>query len=142
MTFERDPLVGLVIGAAIGVHKELGVGLYESVYDKCLCEELDLADVSYESQVALPLTYKRLHFPIAFRADLLVEGRLLVELKAVERLMPVHEAQVLTYMKLAGVRQALLINFNVPILKNGLKSYLNPNPRIASPTTPTSRPSC
>ena len=128
MEFERDALVEIVIGAAITVHRELGVGLYESVYDRCVCEELDLAGVRFASQVPLPLKYRRLSFPVAFRADLIVEERLLVEFKVVERLSAVHEAQVLTYMRLSGVRQALLMNFNVPVLKNGLKSYLNPNP--------------
>ena len=137
MPVERHPLTDIVIGGAIAVHRSLGAGLFESVYEHCMCEELDLARVRFERQVPLPLKYKRANFPIAFRVDLIVEDWLIVELKAVERLLPVHEAQVLTYMRLSGAKQALLINFNVPILKDGLRSYLNGNPHpFRTPLSP------
>lgn len=137
MPVERNPLTDIVIGSAIAVHRALGAGLFESVYERCMCEELDLARVRFERQVPLPLKHKRVNFPIAFRVDLIIEDWLIVELKAVERLLAVHEAQVLTYMRLSGARQALLINFNVPILKDGLKSYLNCNPHpFRSPLPP------
>ena len=132
MPLVRDPLVETVIGLAIAVHREVGLGLYERVYAQCLGEELDLAGIRFQAEVPVPLKYKRLNFPVAFRADLLVEDRLLIELKAVEKLTAAHEAQVLTYLRLSGVRQALLINFNVPLLKQGLKSYLNPKSSVVS----------
>jgi GxxExxY protein len=118
---ERDPLTEQVIGAAIEVHRVLGPGLLESVYQKCLCHELGLRGIEYQEQVELPVVYKGDKLDCNFFMDIVIPGSLVIELKAVEQLLPVHEAQLLTYLKLSGIRLGLLINFNVPLLKNGIK---------------------
>jgi GxxExxY protein len=118
---QRNALTQVVIGAAIEVHKHLGAGLLESAYDECLCFELAEKRIAFKRQVELPVNYKGLHLGINYRIDLLVDGCLILELKSVDKLLPVHEAQLLTYMKLAKLDTGLLINFNVPVLKNGLK---------------------
>jgi len=118
---QRNALTQVVIGAAIEVHKHLGVGLLESAYEACLCYELTEKGIDFQRQVALPVAYKGINLDINYRIDLLVDGCLILELKSVDRLLPVHEAQLLTYMKLAQCDTGLLINFNVPMLKNGLK---------------------
>jgi GxxExxY protein len=118
---EIERLASLVVDAAFQVHKHLGPGLLESVYETCLCHELTLRGVAFERQVALPLRYKDLIVDGGLRLDLLVGGRLIVELKAVESTLPVHRAQVISYLKLSGMRLALLINFNVPLIKDGVK---------------------
>jgi GxxExxY protein len=109
-----------VLGAAIEVHKHLGPGLLESTYEACLCHELGLRGLSFERQVHLPLEYKGLRVNAAFRLDLVVEGKIIIELKSQEGILPVHEAQLMTYLKLTGVRVGLLLNFNVPVLKDGI----------------------
>ncbi|MBY0310851.1 MAG: GxxExxY protein [Phycisphaerales bacterium] len=116
-----DRLSNLVIGASIEVHRELGPGLLESVYEASLLHELKLRGVAALSQVHLPLNYKGLVLDQGYRVDVVVEDCLIVEVKAIDRLLPVHEAQVLSYLRLSGVRLGLLINFNVPILREGLK---------------------
>ena len=113
------------IAAAIEVHKELGPGLLESVYEDCLCEELMIRGIRFQSQVDIPLVYKGRNTGKSFRMDMLIEDTLIVELKAVEELKAVHEVQLLTYMKLAQKPIGLLVNFNVPILKNGIKRKIN-----------------
>ncbi|CAN6135259.1 GxxExxY, GxxExxY protein [Methylophilaceae bacterium] len=118
---QRNALTQVVIGAAIEVHKHLGAGLLESAYEECLCFELAEKRIAFKRQVEVPVNYKGLHLDINYRIDLLVDGCLILELKSVDRLLPVHEAQLLTYMKLAKLDTGLLINFNVPVLKNGLK---------------------
>lgn len=114
-----------VIGAAIEVHKTLGPGLLESVYEECLCRELQLCEISYERQKSLPVEYKGEMLDCGYRLDLLVEDRLIVELKSCDVLQPIHEAQLLTYLKLTNKKSALLINFNVPVLKDGIKRLAN-----------------
>ncbi len=118
---ERDPLTGEIIGAAIEVHRELGPGLLESVYQLCLEHELRLRGIDHKPQEPLPIIYKGLKLDVDLRMDLFFPGQLVVELKAVEKLLPIHEAQLLTYLRLSKVRVGLLINFCVPILKNGIK---------------------
>ncbi len=118
---ESDPLTGAVIGAAIEVHRVLGPGLLESVYEECLCRELGLRGIPFEPQVRLPLTYKGAALDGHMVMDLVVDQRLVVELKAVDQLEPIHEAQLLTYLRLSGIRIGLLINFNVRLLKDGVK---------------------
>lgn len=120
MLIEAD-LSGKIIGAAIEVHRHWGPGLYEEVYERSLCMELTLQGISFETQVELPLLYKGERVGDGLRLDMFIEKAVIVENKAVETLMPVHEAQLLTYMKLLKCRVGLLINFNVPILKNGIK---------------------
>ncbi len=118
---QRDPLTERVIGAAIEVHRALGPGLLESAYEECLCYELGQVGIEFERQVELPLVYKSLRLDHGYRIDIVVDGVLVVEVKAVDMLLPIHEAQLLTYPRLGGYPTGLLINFNVPVLKNGLR---------------------
>jgi GxxExxY protein len=124
MLVHRSPLAETVIGAAIEVHRTVGPGLLESAYRECLAFELAARGVKFVREAPLPLTYKGTGLDCGYRIDFLVEQSLLVELKAVERMLPIHSAQTLTYLKLLGVRQALLFNFNVRRLTQGLKSFL------------------
>jgi GxxExxY protein len=114
-----------IIGACIEVHRHLGPGLLESVYEACLCQELHQRGMSFRRQVPVPFTYKGLQIECGYRLDLLVEGQIVVELKVVDRLLPIHEAQALTYLRMAGLKTALLVNFNVPVLKVGLRRIVN-----------------
>jgi GxxExxY protein len=109
-----------VIGAAVDVHRELGPGLLESVYETCLCHELGLRGLAFRQQVHVPVKYKGMDLDAGCRIDILVEDEVVVEVKAVEKLLGVHEAQLLTYLRLAGKRVGLLLNFNVPRLKDGI----------------------
>jgi len=109
-----------IIGAAIEVHKALGPGLLESAYQVCMEHESTLRNISFERLVELPLNYKGINLGVGYVIDLVYDKRVIVELKAVESVIPVHEAQLLTYMKLTGIRVGLLINFNVPVLKDGI----------------------
>jgi GxxExxY protein len=111
----------VVIGALIEVHRALGPGLLESAYEACLCAELGLRGLRFSRQVTLPIDYKGLELDCRYRLDLIVEERILVELKTVERLLPIHEAQVVTYLRLASLPVGLLVNFNVIVLKTGLR---------------------
>ena len=117
----EEALTEQIIGAAIEVHKHWGPGLYEEVYERSLCHELRLRNVAFETQVQLPLVYKGERVGDDLRLDLIVQAKVVVELKAIKELEPIHEAQLLTYMKLTGCRIGLLINFNVPVLKQGIK---------------------
>jgi GxxExxY protein len=110
-----------VLDAAFEVHRRLGPGLLESVYEVCLCHELAKRRISFQSQVSLPVLYDSIRLDAGLRLDLLVEDQLVVELKAVEKLIPLHEAQLLTYLKLSGKRLGLLLNFNTALLKDGVK---------------------
>jgi GxxExxY protein len=113
-----------VIGCAIEVHRELGPGLLESTYEQCLAHELGLKGISYKIQHPLPVKYKGVVLECGYRIDLLVEDEIILELKSVDELKGIHEAQLLTYMKLAGIKQGFLINFNVQRLKQGLRSFV------------------
>ena len=110
-----------IIGAAIEVHRHLGPGLLESTYQVCLAKEMTLAGLNFEQEKPLPLEYKGLKLDCGYRMDFLVEQSIIVELKSVDMLIPIHEAQMLTYLKLSKCKIGLLINFNVPILKQGIK---------------------
>lgn len=121
---EFDELSKRVIGCALEVHRHLGPGLLESSYEQCLAHELSCARLPFQRQVELPLHYKTVHLDCGYRIDVLVDGKLIVELKSVEQLLPIHEVQLLTYMKLARVPTGLLINFNVRLLKQGLKRFV------------------
>ena len=116
----KDPRTSPIIGAAIEVHRSLGPGLLESAYEECLCHELHLRGLDCKRQVPLPLLYKGLKLECGYKIDLIVRDEVVLELKAVERLLPIHEAQLLTYLKLTGKRVGLLINFNVPLLTQGI----------------------
>jgi GxxExxY protein len=118
---ERDPLTARIIGAAIEVHKALGAGLLESAYEGCMEHELKLQGLSVKRQVVLPVTYKGLTLEQAYRIDLLVEDRVIVEIKAIDRLVELNEAQLLTYLRLSNLRVGLLLNFEVPMMKLGIR---------------------
>jgi len=106
------------------VHRTLGAGLFESVYEPCLAHEMELAGLQFDRQVPVPLTYDGIMFERGFRIDFVVENELVVEIKSVEHLIPVHKAQLLTYMKLTGLRKGLLLNFNEALLKHGIRSVV------------------
>jgi GxxExxY protein len=114
-------LTHAIIGAAIEVHRVLGPGLLESAYEECLTQELQARGISFEKQKALPLIYKDAKLECGYRVDLLVDGRIVVELKAVEALAPIHDAILLTYLRLSGCKIGLLINFHVAALKDGIR---------------------
>jgi GxxExxY protein len=120
---ELNRITEKIIGCSIEVHKLLGPGLLESAYEDCLIYELTKAGLKAARQVPIPVIYKEIHLECGYRIDLLVEDMVILELKTVERFSPVHEAQILTYMKFAGKSTGLLINFNVTLLKNGIKRY-------------------
>ena len=120
-----DELSNLIIGAAIEVHRILGPGLLESAYEQCLCHELTLKDISFERQKPLPVTYKGISLDCGYRLDILVEKLVIVELKTVEHIEPIHEAQLLTYLKLSDLWLGLLMNFNVLVLKEGIRRIVN-----------------
>ncbi|MGB7822188.1 MAG: GxxExxY protein [Candidatus Sulfotelmatobacter sp.] len=116
----QDPRTSPIIGAAIEVHRHLGPGLLESAYEECLCHELHLRGIDFRHQVDLPVEYKGLKLDCSYRLDLMVHEEVVVELNCVERVLPVHEAPLLTHMLLTGKRVGLLINFNVPLLTKGI----------------------
>jgi GxxExxY protein len=122
---EYNELSSEIIGAAIEVHKTLGPGLLESVYQHCLMDELKRRGISFKTQVKLPLHYKGNNLNKDFIVDLLVEDINILELKAVEVILPVHEMQLVTYLKLANIKLGLLINFNVPVLHTGIRRKIN-----------------
>jgi GxxExxY protein len=124
MPYENDPLTEKIIGFAIGVHRHLGPGLLESAYEECLCYEIGQSGLSFRRQVALPIVYKAVRLDCGYRMDIVVQDQVIVELKTVERLLPIHEAQMLTYLKLSGIRIGLLLNFNPPVLKDGIRRML------------------
>jgi GxxExxY protein len=119
-----NQLSDITIGAAIEVHRHLGPGLLESSYHACLCRELELRGIAYDSQVALPLQYKGVQISKGYIIDLLIENSLVVEIKAVDKLLPIHSAQLITYMRLQGISSGLLMNFNVHLLPQGIKRML------------------
>lgn len=120
-----NKLSKIILDSSIEVHRNLGPGLLESVYEVCLCKELNLRDINLQRQVSLPVEYKNEKLDTDFRIDVLIENEIIIELKAVEFLLPVHEAQLLTYLKLADKRLGFLINFNVPKLVDGFKRRVN-----------------
>ncbi|RLD40809.1 MAG: GxxExxY protein [Bacteroidetes bacterium] len=121
---EINKITESIIGASIEVHKSPGPGLLESAYEKCLEYELKLRNLKVDRQIPIPVVYKDLHLEYGYRIDLFVENTVIVEIKSVDALHPVHEAQILTYMKFAEKKIGLLINFNVKLLKQGLKRYI------------------
>jgi GxxExxY protein len=122
---ELNELTERIIGAAIEVHRHLGPGLLESVYEECFCYELSCAGLEFQRQVQLPVNYKGLKLDCGYRIDLLIEDAIIIEIKSNEGIAPVHCAQLLTYLKIAHKEVGLLINFNVPALKQGLKRIVN-----------------
>jgi GxxExxY protein len=120
-TSEHDRVARQIVDSAFAVHTTLGPGLLESVYEQCLATELRIRDLSVERQVALPIVYRNTRIEAGLRMDMVVEGLVIVEAKAVETILPIHEAQLLTYLKLSGLQLGLLINFNVTLIKNGIR---------------------
>ncbi len=118
---DSNEITERIIGAAIEVHRALGPGLLESAYEECLCHDLKLCGVSFERQRPLPVEYKGIRLECGYRLDLLVENAIVVEIKAISAIEPIHEAQLLTYLRLGGWKVGLLVNFNVPVLKNGIR---------------------
>jgi GxxExxY protein len=116
-----NQLTEAIIGAAMEVHRTLGPGLLESTYEMCLCRELSIRGISFERQVPIAVEYKGVKLDCGYRADIVVDGMILVEIKAIDSLLPIHDAQLLSYLKLGGWKIGLLINFNVEMLKNGLR---------------------
>ncbi len=116
----KDPRTAPIIGAAIEVHRHLAPGLLESAYEECLCHELHLRGIEFKRQVEVPVLYKGLKLDCGYKLDLIVQDEVILELKAVERILPVHEAQLLTYLRLTGMHVGLVINFNVPLLTQGI----------------------
>ena len=124
MLIRASALTEKVIGSAIEVHRTLGPGLLESAYDRCLVRELILREIDFKRQVALPIVYKGERIDCGYRVDFIVDDSLLLEIKSVERVLPIHQAQIMTYLKLLNLRQGLLINFNSKRLVDGLRSVL------------------
>lgn len=118
---QNDILTEQIIGSAIQVHRELGPGLLESTYEACLCHELSLNNLKIERQKIIPIFYKGIRLDAGYRLDLIVEDQVIVEIKAVSELLPIHEAQLLSYLKQVGKHRGLLINFNVILLKHGIR---------------------
>jgi GxxExxY protein len=116
-----EELSGQIRGAAIEVHRELGPGLLESAYEECLCYELRSRGIAYDRQLELPVKYKGLQLDCGYRIDVLVEKKIVLELKSVESLLVIHEAQLMTYLKLSGCKLGMLMNFNVVLMKEGMK---------------------
>jgi len=121
---EFDELSRKVIGLSIEVHRELGPGLLENTYKQCLAYELSQAGINFQMEVELPVKYKNVLVSCGYRIDLLIENNLIIELKSVDKIIPIHEAQLLTYMKLSGIKVGLLMNFNEIVLKDGIKRFV------------------
>ncbi len=120
-----DELTEKIIGCAIEVHRALGPGLLENAYEECLCRELAVQKLEFERQVSLPVEYKGVKLDCGYRMDIVVEEAVVVELKTVEKLLPLHEAQLLTYLKLSGMKRGLLLNFNTAVLRSAIKRLMN-----------------
>jgi len=125
MIKEEDRLSKEIIGAAIEVHRHLGPGMLESAYEKCLCKELEIRNIEFEKQKPLAVVYKGITLDCGYKLDVVVEGKVILELKFVNKLESIHDAQLLTYLKLADLKLGILINFNVPVLKDGIKRIVN-----------------
>lgn len=121
---ELDRITGAIVDCAFSVHSELGPGLLESVYEACLAYELRHRGLTVETQLVLPVEYKNIRIETGLRLDMLVEDMVIVELKAVDKLVPIHTAQLLTYLKLARKKLGLLLNFNVPVIRDGIKRVI------------------
>ena len=132
-TQRENQITETVIGRAIEIHRTLGPGLLESAYEECLCYELKEARLSFRRQVLLPLNYKGVRLDCGYIMDVVVEDLILIELKTVERILPIHEAQLITYLKLSGHSVGLLMNFNVALMKSGIRRLVNMFHEISAP---------
>jgi GxxExxY protein len=125
MIKEEDRLSKEIIGAAIEVHRHLGPGMLESAYEKCLCKELEIRNIEFEKQKPLAVVYKGITLDCGYKLDVVVEGKVILELKSVNKFESIHDAQLLTYLKIEDLKLGILINFNVPVLKDGIKRIVN-----------------
>jgi GxxExxY protein len=125
IVMDINKLSSKIIGAAIEVHKTLGPGLLESTYEECLCHELSLRGLEFERQKPLPITYKNKKLDCSYRLDIVVEDEIILELKSCEKIEPIHRAQLLTYLKLSGLQLGLVLNFNVPLMRDGIVRIVN-----------------
>ena len=125
MIKEEDRLSKEIIGAAIEVHRHLGPGMLESACEKCLCKELEIRNIEFEKQKPLAVVYKGITLDCGYKLDVVVEGKVILELKSVNKFESIHDAQLLTYLKIADLKLGILINFNVPVLKDGIKRIVN-----------------
>jgi GxxExxY protein len=125
LSIEYEALAREIVDAAFAVHSALGPGLLESVYEQCLAAELELRNIPFQRQIAMPVLYRGMRLEAGFRIDLLVGGLIVVEVKATETTLPIHEAQLVTYLKLSGYRLGLLINFNVKLIKDGIRRRIH-----------------
>ena len=125
MIKEEDRLSKEIIGAAIEVHRHLGPGMLESAYEKCLCKELEIRNIEFEKQKPLAVVYKGITLDCGYKLDVVVEGKVILELKFVNKFESIHDAQLLTYLKIEDLKLGILINFNVPVLKDGIKRIVN-----------------
>jgi GxxExxY protein len=132
-TEDLNQLTGQIIDSAISVHRELGPGMLESAYEACLACELRERGIQAETQVGLPITYKSVQLDVGYRVDILVEEAVVLELKTVKAIAPVHDAQLLSYLRLSGAKVGLLINFHVPLLKDGIKRLVH---NLSAPSAP------
>jgi GxxExxY protein len=123
--FDINDLSGKIIGAAMEVHRQLGPGLLESAYEECLCYELTLRKIGYERQKSLSIAYKAVQLDCGYRLDVVVESAIILELKSCERIEEIHKAQLLTYLRLSGLKLGLILNFNVPVMKEGIVRMVN-----------------
>lgn len=122
--YPEQELTKQIIGAAIEVHRAIGPGLLESAYQTCLAQELRLRNIAFDAEKPIPIIYKGAKLDCGYRLDFLIEGKVIVEIKSIETLLPIHEAQILTYLRLTQCKLGLLINFNVPVLKGGIKRII------------------
>lgn len=122
---DENQLSNLIIGMAIEVHKQLGPGLLESAYEQCLAYKLSHAGIIFERQKELPVVYKGISLDCNYRIDIFVDNKVIIEIKAEKLIMPIHEAQLLTYLRLSNIKLGLLLNFNVPVMKQGIKRIVN-----------------
>ena len=123
VTKELNEITGEIVDSCIKIHKKMGPGLYEKVYEDCLSHELETRKIPFHRQSPVTVEYEKLVIPNAFKIDLLVMDKVIVELKSTDQIHPIHESQILTYMRLSNVGTGLLINFNVPLMKDGIKRY-------------------
>ena len=121
----ENELSNKIVGAAIEVHRSLGPGLLESTYEECLCHELSLNNIPFERQAQMPVIYKGIRLDCGYRVDIIVDKKVILELKSVTEVQPIHKAQLLTYLKLSGLKLGMLLNFNVQLMKDGINRFVN-----------------
>ncbi len=122
---DENELSNLIVGAAIEVHRALGPGLLESTYEECLCHELSIYQIPFQRHAPMPVVYKGIRLDCGYRVDIIVDNKVILELKSVAEIQPIHKAQLLTYLKLSGLKLGILLNFNVQLMKDGINRFVN-----------------